>query len=116
MNRDRLLADAVARVLDLAPDYVSPIPRAITALGKEAIGNLNYGAWAMREAGQITDHEVLIAHELAYVLAGGDGPARVVTETDILALERDAFLRLLGTKATQERMQYTLKTGKPLRN
>ena len=116
MNRDRLIADAVARVLDVAPDYVSPVPRTITALGKEAIGNLNYGAWAMREAGQITDHEVRIAHELAYVLAGGDGPPRLVTERDILDLERDAFVRLLGMKPTQERIQYTLKTGKPLRN
>lgn len=116
MNRDRLIADAVARVIDLAPDYVPPLPRTITALGKEAIGNLNYAAWAMREAGQITDHEVFIAHELAYVLAGGDGPPRQVTEEDILALEREAFLKLLGTKQTQERMQYTLKTGKPLRN
>jgi len=95
---------------------VAPVPRTITALGKEAIGNLNYGAWAMREAGQITDHEVRIAHELAYVLAGGDGPPRQVTEQDILDLERDAFVRLLGMKPTQERMQYTLKTGKPLRN
>lgn len=116
MNRDRLIADAVMRVVDLAPDYTTPLPRTITALGKEAIGNLRYGVWAMREAGQITDHEVRIAHELSYVLAGGDGPPRRVTETDILALEREAFLRLLGTKETQERMQYTLKTGKPLRN
>jgi 3-hydroxyacyl-CoA dehydrogenase len=116
MNRDRLIADAVARVLDLSADYVPPVPRTITALGKEGIGNLKYGAWAMHEAGQITDHEVRIAHELAYILTGGDGPARRVTERDILDLERDAFLRLLGTKETQERMQYTLNTGKPLRN
>ncbi|HXT14267.1 MAG TPA: 3-hydroxyacyl-CoA dehydrogenase/enoyl-CoA hydratase family protein [Gemmatimonadaceae bacterium] len=116
MNRDRLLADAVARVVDLAPDYVSPLPRSITAMGKDALGNLQYAVWAMREAGQITEHEVKIAHELAYVLTGGDGPPRRVTEEDILALEREAFLRLLGTKETQERMQYTLKTGKPLRN
>jgi 3-hydroxyacyl-CoA dehydrogenase len=116
MNREGLITDAVARVLDLAPDYVAPLPRTITALGKEAIGNLKYGVWAMREAGQITDHEVRIANELAYILAGGDGPPRRVTERDILDLERDAFLRLLGTKETQERMQYTLKTGKPLRN
>jgi 3-hydroxyacyl-CoA dehydrogenase len=59
---------------------------------------------------------VRIAHELAYILTGGDGPARRVTEQDILDLEREAFLRLLGTKETQERMHYTLKTGKPLRN
>jgi 3-hydroxyacyl-CoA dehydrogenase len=52
----------------------------------------------------------------AYVLCGGDGPARVVSEQDILHLEREAFLRLLGTKETQERIAYTLKTGKPLRN
>lgn len=116
MNRDRLIADAKARVLDLAPDYVAPVPRAVTALGKDALGNLKYGVWAMHEAGQITDHEVRIAHELAYVLAGGDGSPRTVTEQDILDLEREAFLTLLGTKETQDRIAYTLKTGKPLRN
>jgi 3-hydroxyacyl-CoA dehydrogenase len=116
MNRDRLIADAKARVLDLATDYVAPAPRTITALGKEALGNLLYAGWAMREGGQITDHEVRIARELAYVLCGGDGPPRVVTEQDILDLEREAFLRLLGTKETQERIGYTLKTGKPPRN
>jgi 3-hydroxyacyl-CoA dehydrogenase len=116
MNRDRLIADAKARVLDLALDYVAPQPKTITALGKDAFGNLLYAGWAMREGGQITDHEVRIARELAYVLCGGDGPARVVSEQDILDLEREAFLRLLGTKETQERIAYTLKTGKPLRN
>jgi 3-hydroxyacyl-CoA dehydrogenase len=116
MNRDRLIADAKARVLDLALDYVAPQPRTITALGKEAFGNLLYAGWAMREGGQITEHEVRIARELAYVLCGGDGPARVVSEQDVLDLEREAFLRLLGTKETQERIAYTLKTGKPLRN
>jgi 3-hydroxyacyl-CoA dehydrogenase len=116
MNRDRLIADAVARVIDLAPDYVAPLPRTIVALGNEGLGNLKYAAWSLKEAGQITDHEVKIAHELAYVLTGGDGPPRRVTESDIMALEREAFLRLLGTKETQERLQYTLKTGKPLRN
>ena len=116
MNRDRLIADAKARVLDLAVDYVSPPQRSITALGKDALGNLMYAGWAMKEGGQITDHEVRIARELAYVLCGGDGPPRTVTEQDILDLEREAFLRLLGTKETQERIAYTLKTGKPLRN
>ncbi|MDB4915679.1 MAG: 3-hydroxyacyl-CoA dehydrogenase NAD-binding protein [Gemmatimonadetes bacterium] len=116
MNRDRLIADAKARVLDLAPDYVAPIPRTITALGKDALGNLLYAGWAMHEGGTITDHEVRIARELAYVLCGGDGPPRVVGEQDILDLEREAFLKLLGTKETQERIVYTLKTGKPLRN
>ena len=116
MNRDRLLSDAICRVKDLAPDYVAPLPRTITALGKEGLGNLKYGVWAMHEAGQITDFEVRLAGELAYVLCGGDGPARVVTEQDILDLEREAFLKLLGTKETQARIEHMLKTGKPLRN
>ncbi len=116
VNKDRLLADAKQRVLDLAPDYVSPVRGPITALGKEALGNLKYAVWSFREAGQITDHEVKIASELAYVLSGGDGPPRQVTEWDILDLEREAFLKLLGTRKTQERIAHTLKTGKPLRN
>jgi len=116
MNRDQLLADAKERVLDLAPDYVPPAPRKIVALGREGLGNLHYAAFAMREAGQITDYEVRLAHEIAYVLTGGDGGRREVSEQDILDLERDAFLRLLGTKETQERIEHMLKTGKPLRN
>jgi 3-hydroxyacyl-CoA dehydrogenase len=116
MNRDLLIADAKQRVLDLATGYVAPAPQRITATGAEGFGNLKYAAWAMREAGQITDFEVTLAHEVAYVLCGGDGPPRVVTEQDILDLERDAFLRLLGTRETQERITHMLKTGKPLRN
>ena len=116
MNRDLLIADAKRRVLEFAPGYVPPPMQTITALGKEGFGNLKYAAWAMHEAGQITDFEIKLAHEIAYVLCGGDGAPRVVTEQDILDLERDAFLRLLGTKETQERIAYTLKTGKPLRN
>ena len=91
-------------------------PRTTTALGREALGNLHYAAFAMREAGQITDFEVRLAQEIAYVLSGGDGSRREVTEQDILDLERDAFLRLLGTKETRERIEHMLKTGKPLRN
>lgn len=116
MNRDLLIADAKLRVLDLAPGYVAPTPQSIMATGQEGYGNLGYAAWAMREAGQITDFEVKLAKEVAYVLCGGDGPPRLVTEQDILDLEREAFLRLLGTKETQERMAHMLKTGKPLRN
>ena len=116
MNRDLLIADATQRVLDLAPGYVAPVPQTVVATGNEGMGNLQYAAWSMREGGQITDFEVKLAHEVAFVLCGGDGPPRLVSEQDILDLERDAFLRLLGTKETQERIGHMLKTGKPLRN
>jgi 3-hydroxyacyl-CoA dehydrogenase len=116
MNRDLLIADAKRRVLAMAPGYVAPAARTITAVGAEGFGNLQYAAWAMREAGQITDYEVKLAREVAYVLCGGDGPPRTVTEQDILDLERESFLKLLGNKETQERIGHMLKTGKPLRN
>jgi len=68
------------------------------------------GGWA-------TEHELLIARKLAYVLTGGNVPAGTrVTEQYLLDLEREAFLSLLGTRKTQERMAHLLKTGKPLRN
>jgi 3-hydroxyacyl-CoA dehydrogenase len=116
MNRDRLLHDAKLRVLALAEDHVATHPGTVRVLGKEALGNLHYGVWAMREASYITDHEVTIGRKLAYVLSGGDGPPRDVSEQDMLDLEREAFLSLLGTKETQARIAYMLKTGKPLRN
>lgn len=116
MNRDRLLADAKRAVLAIADGYVAPPQRTLVALGKEALGNLHYAAWAMHEGGYASDHDVRIAHELAYVLCGGDGPPRTVTEQDVLDLEREAFLTLLGTKETQERIAHMLETGKPLRN
>lgn len=116
MNRDHLIADAKARVLDLAPGYVAPAMKSIRALGNDGIGNLYYALFAFHEAGQASEHDVRIGREIAYVLCGGDGPPRMVTEQDVLDLEREAFLKLLGTKETQERIAAMLKTGKPLRN
>jgi 3-hydroxyacyl-CoA dehydrogenase len=116
MNRDHLLGDAKARVRDLAPGYVPPTRTTIRALGREAYGNLKYAVWAMQEAGYISAHDVRIGHHIAYVLSGGDGPPREVSEQDILDLEREAFLSLLGTRETQDRIAHMLNTGKPLRN
>jgi 3-hydroxyacyl-CoA dehydrogenase len=116
MNRDQQLADAKYRVLDLAPGYLPPAPRLVRALGRDGLGNLEYALWAAQEAGQASAHDVRVGRAVAYVLCGGDGTQRDVTEQDILDLEREQFLSLLGTKATQERIAYTLKTGKPLRN
>jgi 3-hydroxyacyl-CoA dehydrogenase len=86
------------------------------ALGSAGVANLDYALWSFKEAGQASDHDVRIGHEIAVVLSGGDGPPREVTEQDLLDLERDAFLRLLGTQETQARIQHMLTTGQPLRN
>lgn len=78
------------------------------------MGNLRYAVWSFREAGQISEHDARIGLELACVLSGGEGPGREVSEWEILDLEREAFLTLLGTRKTQERIAHMLKTGKPL--
>ncbi len=116
MNRDTLLSDAKARVLDLAPDYVAPVERHMRAMGKNGFGNLQYALWAAAEAGQASAHDVRVGRAVAYVLCGGDGESRIVSEQDLLDLEREQFLSLLGTKETQARIEHMLKTGKPLRN
>ena len=86
------------------------------ALGTEGLGNLRYALFSFHEGGYASDHDVVIGNKIAHILCGGDGPPRDVTEQDILDLEREAFLSLLGNEKTQERIMYTLKTGKPLRN
>lgn len=116
MNRDRLIGDARAAVLALAPGYVAPADRRIRALGREALGNLRVAVWTFVEAGQASEHDALIGEKLAWVLAAGDGSPREVSEQDILDFEREAFLSLLGTEKTQQRIGHMLQTGKPLRN
>ena len=116
MNRDTLLSDAKQRVLDMAPDYVTPVEKRMRALGREAYGNLLYALWAAQEAGQASAHDVRVGRAAAYVLCGGDGAPREVSEQDLLDLEREQFLSLLGTKETQARIEHMLQTGKPLRN
>jgi len=116
MNRDRLIADAKRRVLFMAADFVPQPPMRVRALGAQALGNLRYALWQFQEAGQASEHDVYIGNQVAYVLCGGDGLPREVSEQDILDLEREGFLKLLGTRKTQERIAHTLKTGKPLRN
>ncbi len=118
MNRDHLLADARRLALELAPGYAPPTPPAqIPAPGENLLASLKMGVHMMREGEYISDHDVKVANRIAHVLCGGAiTPGTPVTEQYFLDLEREGFLSLCGEKKTQERIAYTLKTGKPLRN
>ncbi|MBI3683451.1 MAG: 3-hydroxyacyl-CoA dehydrogenase/enoyl-CoA hydratase family protein [Acidobacteria bacterium] len=118
MNQDRLIADAKALALSLAPNYAPGAPRTdIKAGGESVFAALKLYAWSMRQGNFISDHDVLIAEKIAAILSGGRLTGeQTVSEQYLLDLEREAFLSLCGTQKTQERMQYMLKTGKPLRN
>ena len=118
-NRMRLLLDAKAHVTILADlGYVPPVPRTrIPVSGTAALSLLETGIYLMGEAGFASKHDQLVAGKAACVLAGGRvTPGTLLAESDLLDLEREAFLSLCGEAKTQERIAFTLKTGKPLRN
>jgi 3-hydroxyacyl-CoA dehydrogenase len=119
MNRDRLLTDAKQRALELGKSgYEPPQMRTdIPAPGENILAMLKLGVHLMRQGEYITEHEVKIGTKVAEVLCGGNvTPGTPVSEQYFLDLEREAFKSLCGEKKTQERIQYTLKTGKTLRN
>jgi 3-hydroxyacyl-CoA dehydrogenase len=119
MNRERVLCDAKARALELVRAGYEPcVPRTdIPAPGEGLLATLKMGVHMMRQGDYITDYEVKLGAKIAEVLCGGNvTPGTLVSEQYILDLEREGFKSLCGEKKTQERIQYTLKTGKPLRN
>jgi len=119
MNRDRLLTDAKLKARALVESgYAAPVMRTdIPAPGENALATLKLAVWTMREGQYISDHDAKIANWVAWILCGGKvTPGTLVSEQYLLDLEREAFLSLCGEKKTQERIAFTLKTGKPLRN
>jgi 3-hydroxyacyl-CoA dehydrogenase len=119
MNRERVLSDAKARALELArAGYEPPVMRTnIPAPGENILATLKMGVYLMRQGEFISDHELKLGTKVAEVVCGGNiTPGTPVSEQYLLDLEREAFKSLCGEKKTQERIQFTLKTGKTLRN
>ena len=119
MNRERVLSDAKARALELvSAGYEPPVMRMDNpAPGENIFATLKMGVHLMRQGGFISEHEQKLGTKIAEVLCGGNvTPGTPVSEQYVLDLEREAFKSLCGEKKTQERIQFTLKTGKTLRN
>ncbi|MFN5931558.1 MAG: 3-hydroxyacyl-CoA dehydrogenase, partial [Sphingobacteriales bacterium] len=119
MNQSRRIAEAKRSVIDMFDSgYVTPTPRKdIRVLGRSALGALFAGINGMWRAGYATDHDVVVAKKLAYVMTGGDlSEPTLVSEQYLLDLEREAFLSLCGERKTLERIQSVLTKGKPIRN
>jgi len=119
MNRNRLLADAKAKAIELADaGYTKPVQRNdIKVLGKQGLGIVYAGANSMYAGHYISEHDKKISEKLGYVMCGGDLSAPTeVTEQYLLDLEREAFLSLAGERKSLERIQSIITKGKPLRN
>lgn len=117
MNRDRLLADAKAKALDLAEGYQAPASEPIALPGRSGAVALSISVDQFGRLGQATPHDVVVGKRLAEVLSGGatDMTERL-DEDALLDLERSALLDLARHPATQARVRHTIETGKPLRN
>jgi 3-hydroxyacyl-CoA dehydrogenase len=119
MNRDRLVSDAKQVALRRVQEgYRPPLkPGAIPVGGDALRAKLDLGVHLAWRAGRISDHDALIGRKLSLILSGGALPhPGHVSEDRLLDLEREAFLSLCGEAKTLDRIQYTLKTGKTLRN
>jgi len=119
MNRNRLLADAKAKAIELAEaGYTKPVQRTdIKVLGKQGLGIVYAGANSMYAGHFISEHDKKISEKLGYVMCGGDlSSPTEVSEQYLLDLEREAFLSLSGERKSLERIQSIITKGKPLRN
>jgi 3-hydroxyacyl-CoA dehydrogenase len=117
MNRDRLLADAKARALALLEGYLPPEKAALALPGPSARQAMRIVVDGLRLKGDATPHDEVVADQLAVVLSGGETDVtETVSDDDLLALERHAFMTLIKHPATLARLEHMLETGKPLRN
>jgi 3-hydroxyacyl-CoA dehydrogenase len=117
LNRDQQLWDAKQAVLGLSKFYKKPRPVLIPVMGENFRGMAEAILYNMRQGNFASEYDLHVSRKVAYILSGGDcAEGTLVSEEEILALEREAFLSLCGEKKTQDRIMYMLNTGKPLRN
>jgi len=115
MNGERLIADAKALALQLAPHYVAPAPRTdIPVAGEAGVALLKVGIYMAKQGGYISEYDAVIGEKLANVLSGGQltGEQRV-SEQYLLDLEREAFLSLCGQPKTQSSGRSSLRWTRP---
>ena len=117
MNRDRLLADAKARALAMVDGYKAPEVPSFRLPGASARAGIADAVKGFHARGMATEYDMVVGGRLANVLSGGDTDVvDVLTEQDLLDLERAAFMECLHDERTQARIRHMLETGKPLRN
>ncbi len=116
MNRNSLL-EASKQILNENLDFKSPSELVFNLPGESVRGEMYKILDKLYDDKIILDHGMEVAKELAYVLSGGDTSIdKQLSEDDLFRLELDAFMKLIETSKTQERIKHTLSTGKPLIN
>ena len=116
MNRNSLL-EVSKETFRENKDFVAPSELKFNLPGKAVLGKMDKILEKLYNDKIILDHGVVVAKELAHVLSGGDTTIdKTLSEDDLFKLELDAFMKLIETSKTQDRIKHTLATGKPLVN
>ncbi|HEY9180086.1 MAG TPA: enoyl-CoA hydratase/isomerase family protein [Candidatus Baltobacteraceae bacterium] len=112
-----LIGAAKACVLELARDYVQQTHRReVPVLGDAGYEALNQTIEMAMPSGMASEYDAQVARAIARVMTGGPGPARRLTHEELFDLETSYFETLVFNNKTQERMEYMLEHGTPLRN
>ena len=116
MNRNSLL-EVSKKILSENKNFTAPEQLKFKLPGESVRVEMNKIIEKLYNEKIILDHGVEVAKELANVLSGGDTTIdKMLSEDDLFKLELDAFMKLIETKKTQDRIKHTLATGKPLVN
>ncbi len=116
MNRNSLL-EVSKKIIHENKDFKAPEELKFKLPGKVVRGEMDKILEKLYNDKIILEHGVEVAKELAHVLSGGDTTVdKTLSEDDLFKLELDAFMRLIETQKTQDRIKHTLSTGKPLIN
>ena len=116
MSRNSLL-EVSKKILEENRDFKPPIETTFNLPGKVVKDEMVKLLDKLYNEKIILDHGMRVATELANVLSGGDtNISKTISEEDLFKLELDAFMKLIETKETQDRIKHTLATGKPLIN
>ena len=117
LDTDRRVGEAKKIALRLIEDgYRAPLASQNLVLpGAEGAAVFGMALHAYHWSGMASAHDMVVGNKIAHVICGGERGG-VLTEQQLLDLEREAFLSLCGMDKTQARIKAMLETGKPLRN
>ena len=116
MNRNSLLPEA-RLILERNKNFIPPTECKFKLSGEKVREKMLNSLQKLYEEKKILDHGLEVGKKLAYVLSGGKTDLnKELSEDDLYNLELEAFMELIQTVKTQERIKHTLETGKPLIN
>ena len=117
-NPNELLYVAKQQALALLDSgFKSPLDSTFKVVGKAGYANIMAQVANLYEGHFMSEHDNYCVTRLARVMTGSKVEENTTVNSQmILDLEREYFIKLLGTQKTQDRIEYMLRNSKPLRN